>query len=107
PLDLAVARALEEFLAIALGRSEGGAGFRLPRGERLGGAGALANDAHATPAAARRGLEDQGITDRVGKRDRLVRVLQGLFAAGHDWNAGLLGDLSRLRLVTHQTDRLG
>ena len=79
PLDVALA---EDAIV-----SEGGS--RLPaRGcERVLELGRAANDSHAAPAAARRGLDDERIADVVG------------LPVWHDGHTGLAGDLLRGELV--------
>ena len=67
----------------------------------------LAGDLHAAPAAARRRLDDHRVSDLVCDPERLGRVLDGAFGAGHAGDAeprrGALG----LDLVAHQADVLG
>ena len=106
-LHLDVARVLDELLAVDLRRVEGGAGFGLARVERLHDLGPLPDDPHATPAAAGGSFEHDRIADPVRHLERLGRILQGDLAPRHDRHARLHRDLSRLRLVTHEADRLG
>src|SRR5262249_50414243 len=105
-LHLDVPRLLDVLLTVDFRGAERGARLGLTSGERLRGAGVLADDSHAAPAPARRRLEDYGITGFVGDLERLRLVLEGQLAARHDRNPRLLGDHSRLRFVPHETNRL-
>ena len=62
--------------------------------------------AHAPPAAARRGLDDDGIADALGRLARLLLVLHRPRAAGDDRHAVFDHQLAGLRLVAHQRDAL-
>ena len=93
-LHLDVACALDVALvhqaAVAKGRG-GLARGGLDRGGQLV---RLAHDAHAAPAAARAGLDEQRESD-----------LGGVGAAGHDPNARALGELARRVLAPERRER--
>src|SRR3989454_962389 len=106
-LHLDVPRPLDELLAVNLLGAERRPRLRLAGVEGLGSVLAPPHDAHAAPAPAGRGLEDDRVADPVCDVDRLRRILQRQLAAGHHGDAGLIRQLARLRLVAHEPDRLG
>jgi hypothetical protein len=60
-----------------------------PRGaETLQQLGPAARHPHATPAAARRGLDDDGVAVLAGEDERLLLVLDGIVGARHHRHAG-------------------
>jgi hypothetical protein len=59
----------------------------------------VVGDPHAAAAAAARRLDHHGIADPVGDLDRLLVVLDRLFAARDRRNPALLGQLARAHLV--------
>src|SRR5439155_2985348 len=63
-------------------------------------------DAHAAPAAARRGFDKNGEAHLVSDLQRLGIRFDESFAAGHDGNAGLLRELAGLILVAELTHRI-
>ncbi|OGO72623.1 MAG: hypothetical protein A3G84_06730 [Chloroflexi bacterium RIFCSPLOWO2_12_FULL_71_12] len=66
-----------------------------PRSRKLGHG---PHDAHALPAAARRGLEEHGVADALGRVAHLDLVLDRFRRAGGDGHADALGDPARFRL---------
>ena len=61
---------------------------------------------HAAPASAKGGFDDQRIADLAGDLRGLLRVGDGLFAAGHARNAGLLGQSPRGGLIAQQVEQI-
>src|SRR5205807_8151120 len=93
-LDLDVARPVDVALQVdaavlegALGLAAGGLEARLER--RL-----VAGHAHAAAAAAGRRLDEHREADGPRERERLSLILDEALAAGHDGDAGLLGQLA-------------
>ncbi len=106
-LHLDVARGFEELLdvdgAVAEGRlGLGGRGLHA-RAER----GLVVDDAHASPAAAGRGLHDDRVADLVGEFDGLVDVVDRALGAGEDRDLGLFGRGAARDLVAQFRHRLG
>ena len=66
---------LDELLQVHVGAGKGGAGFRLRLREQGGQLGGVADDAHAAPAAAGRGLQDDRVADARGDFQRLFGAL--------------------------------
>ena len=66
----------------------------------------VAGHAHAAAAAAGRRLDQHRIADLFGQTQGLRFVVNQALAAGHDGDAGLLGQLAGLVLVAEQLHRL-
>src|SRR4029077_2767867 len=64
----------------------------------------LTHDAHAAPAAARDGLDDDRIANLLRRVERLVLALHRTVAAGQHGHSGLLHRPARAGLVAHQPD---
>ena len=94
-LDLDVTRTLDVALAVDAVVAEGGLGLSLRGVHRVPELGRVADDAHAAPAASRRGLDDEREAD-------VVRV-----AGGQRRNARLDRDPLRLELVAARAEGLG
>src|SRR5207245_3797148 len=101
-LHLDVPRPLDVLLAVDLRRAEGRPRLRLAGVEGLGDVLAPPHDAHATPAPAGRGLENDRVADPVRDIDRLRGVLQRQLAAGDHGDARLRRQLARLRPGAHE-----
>ncbi len=107
-LDLHVARVLQELLHVDHVVAERGLGLGLGGLDgvvqvRLG-----VHHAHAAPAAAAGGLDDDRVTDLARDLDVGRRVVaERAAAAGHARHAGGLHRADRFDLVAHQADRVG
>jgi hypothetical protein len=106
-LYLDVARVLDVLLDVDVAVLERGG--RLRRGRAHGGGELFlrADDAHPAPAAAGRGLDDDGVADLARERRRLLFRLQRVGAARQDGEARLLHRAARLDLVAHHADDVG
>ena len=106
-LHLDVPRLLDVLLQVDAAVLEGLLGLLPGRGLRPAlQADVVAGDAHAAAAAAGRRLDQHRVADLVGQRQRLGLVLDQPLAAGHDGDAGLLGELAGLVLVAQPPHRL-
>src|SRR5690554_2789366 len=107
-LDLDMARVLEELLHVHGGVAEGRAGLGLghAHGAQQGRLGV--HHAHAAPAPAAGGLDDDRIADVVGDAQDLLRIFrQRTFGARHAGHAGGSHGVLGAHLVAHQADGLG
>ena len=99
-LHLDVARLLDVLLEVDAAVLERGLGFLAGRLEAGLQADVVAGNAHAAAAAARRRLDEDGIAHRRGPgQSACSSSVDQPLAAGHDGNAGLLGQLAGLVLV--------
>ena len=94
-LHLDVARALEVALAVERPVAEGARRLALGRRERVLELGGGANDAHPSPAASRRSLDEQRKSDLLGR------------SVGEHGNTRLAGDALRGELVAAEPKRFG
>src|SRR5690606_6782500 len=101
-LDLDVTRILDVLLDVDVAVAERGLGVALRRLERLGEIRSRADDAHAAPAAARHGLDDDRIAELLRDLQRLLFALDRAVAAGQYGHARLLHRAARARLVAEQ-----
>ena len=106
-LEFDVPRRGDELLQVDVGRAERGAGLllrlRKQRRQILG----PVDHAHAAPAAARGGLEDDGIADPGGHLQRLFGALEDARRAGQHRHAHLPHERAGALLHPHQPDDLG
>ena len=105
-LDLDVPRAHDRLLDVERTVTEGRLGLR-----RRGAVGRVelrgrVDEAHSTPAAARRGLEQDGVADLAGDLAGPVQVDRAV-GSGHERHARFRHGLLGRDLVAHGLDRLG
>ncbi len=103
-LDFDVARIDDEFLDEDAIVAEGRRSLGTRAGKTLDDFVGLIGDAHALAAAAGRGLQHDGIADRVGDPDRLLAVLDDAEMARHDADLGGRGEFLGFDLVAHRLD---
>ena len=106
-LDFNVARAFDELLDEDAVVTEAGESLALGRLEALTDILLRVSQAHPLAAAAGRRLHHHRIADLVGNTDGVVGVLNLPHETGDDVDAGLLGELLGLDLVTHGGNRVG
>ena len=107
-LDFDVARADEASFEVHARIAEGRPGLGPRRANRREQVLGLLDDAHALPAAAGNGLDDEGISDGAGRaRDLVVtrRGIEWLLGSRHDRHAGADGHGSCAGLAAHRRDR--
>ena len=92
-LELDVARLLDELFHVEIAVAERRRRLRLRRVKQVGQFFVAADDAHAAPAAAGRGLHDHREADLLRPLERFVRRGDHAFGAGQDRHAGLLHGL--------------
>src|SRR5262245_20211425 len=101
-LELDVPRALEVLLDVDVAVAEGGFGFALGCPQRMWQLARRADDAHATPSAARHGLHDHREPDVLDNFERVFLVSHGSVAAWQHRYAGLPHRLLGACLVAKQ-----
>src|SRR5690606_148609 len=107
-LELHVTRVLEELLHVHRRVAEGRAGLGPGHVDGVEQRGLGVYDAHAAPATAAGGLDDDRVADVARDAKNLVRVVrQGAFGAGHAGHAGGFHGVLGGNLVAHHADRLG
>jgi len=107
-LDLDVARVLQELLHVDRRVAEGSPGFGLGHLHRIDQRRLGVHHPHAATAAAAGGLDDDGITNALGRRPDLRRIVGQLtLGTRHARHTGLDHGLLGRDLVTHDADRLG
>jgi hypothetical protein len=107
-LDLHVARILQKFLHVHLIVAERRARFRTRGGDGVAQMRLGVHHAHAAPAAAAGGLDDDRIADLAGDGHVLVHVIvERTAGTGHARDSGILHGADGLDLVAHQADGLG
>ena len=106
-LELDVARALEVLLEIHLGVAERLLGLVARGFVRAGELALVAGDAHSPPAAAGRGLQDDGVTGLLRECQGLVDRVDRPRRARHRRDAGRGHRPPRERLVAHLPDGVG
>ena len=105
-LDLDVPWADDVLLDVDRVIAEGALRLTLRGGERGGELGTRVHDAHSLSPAAGRGLEQHGVAELLGDRDRLVGVAEGRRRAGDDRRTSGDCERARRRLAAHRRDRL-
>ena len=107
-LDLDVARVLEELLEVDGGVAEGVLRLGARGVHRVHERGLGVHDAHAAPAAAAGGLDDDGVADQRREAPDLLGVVgQRPVGAGHAGDAHALHRRLGRDLVAHHADRGG
>jgi hypothetical protein len=106
-LDLDVTWAVQVPFQIDGRVAERGACFVLRHLEMRHECVGVAGNAHAFAAAARRRLDDHGKPDVARDSDRLLRILDGAFAARHGRHADIRHGPARHCLVSHHPDLIG
>ena len=103
-LGLDVPGGVEVALHEALAAAEGGRGLAHRRVEQLAHLRLLASDLQPAAAAAERCLDRDREAVGTGEVDHLVRVLDRVLGACHQWGAGLLRDVAGRDLVAELLD---
>src|SRR5687768_17012516 len=106
-LELDVARVLDVLLDVDVADAERRFRFALGGLECLGQLLDVADDAHAAPAAARDGLDDDRQAEVPRDLERLLFAVDRTVAAREDRYAGLAHGAAGPRLVAEQADYVG
>ncbi|MPM65991.1 hypothetical protein SDC9_112895 [bioreactor metagenome] len=106
-LSLDVARLVEELFDEAFAAAKGGDGFARGRGEELFHLVHAPCDLHAAPAAAERGLDDDGQAVLLGKGQHVRRVLHRVLGACDQRRAHIQRHFACADLVAQQCDGFG
>ena len=106
-LELDVAGMLEVFLDVDVAVPEGGLRLAPRHPQRAAQIRRRSDDAHAAATPAGHRLDDDGVADGAGHRDRDLLALHGAVAARQHRQARLLHRLARARLVPEQLDDPG
>src|SRR5262249_42255770 len=105
-LKLNVARAVNKFFDVNVRATKGRAGFLLRLHQERGQFRRTVDDAHAPPAAARRGLHNQRVTDRLRSSERFLLGLDDSVRTGQNGHTRIAHQGPRPFLHAHKLDHV-